>query len=184
MLCGRVLFVRVCACVFRGANRRKPTRGTPGAAGGENGRVQLRPQGLLVVQRSTQVRSHAACTPRPGQGVRSLHPDRFINVWMPRSLATLCVSSACTRNTLHACRKYFVDVAVRATPRHTMPPPPPTPGAWLPSFDLRQVRQRASRGIRPRVRAAGVLRYRRGEHPGRDRFPAFPGQRGVLRHPH
>lgn len=120
--------------------------------------------------------------PSPGQGARSLHPDRVTSVWMQRALATLCVSSACTRNTLHAYRKCVVGVAVRVTPRHTMPPP--TPGAWLPSFDLRQVRQRASRGIRPRIRAAGVLRYRRGEHPGRNRFPAFPGQRGVLRHPH
>ena len=37
-----------------------------------------------------------------------------------------------------------------------------------------QVRQRAPRGIRPRVRAAHPVRHRHAEHPRRDPFPRTP----------
>lgn len=54
------------------------------------------------------------------------------------------------------------------------------PSASFFCFYLSQVRECAARGIRARFRAAGVLRYRRREHPRRHCLPAFAGQRRVL----
>lgn len=50
----------------------------------------------------------------------------------------------------------------------------------LAAVSTTQVRQRAARRLRPGLREAGVLRDRRGEHPGRHRLPAISRQCRVL----